>query len=217
VAYGRKGLRYEQLSVPFGQSKLSIPVCPESRGLLLQPIKSAIESAQSSRTKEREAFFLTFSQAIRSHFPDLPLILTGGFRSRQGMAAAIQGGHCDMVGIGRPAILDPALPKNTILNPNASDTDRLYTETFEIGWREWLTGNKAVGFGIQSVSARPLYEKASNVIPKISLTKRTLGMVQQANPEKWWLVDVHLFWSKSRIQQRSEQLIEMGLSSYTFP
>ncbi|KAJ2967109.1 hypothetical protein NQ176_g9828 [Zarea fungicola] len=59
------------------------------------------KSAKSASTLAREAFFLDFALAIRSHFPGVPLILTGGFRTRAGMEAALREGACDIVGIGR--------------------------------------------------------------------------------------------------------------------
>jgi 2,4-dienoyl-CoA reductase-like NADH-dependent reductase (Old Yellow Enzyme family) len=61
-------------------------------------------------TRRREAYFLDFAQAARRAAPALPVILTGGFRSRSAMAAAVREGACDLVGLARPLCLDPALP-----------------------------------------------------------------------------------------------------------
>ncbi|KAL0465965.1 hypothetical protein QR685DRAFT_451829 [Neurospora intermedia] len=78
---------------------------------------------KSERTKAREAFFLEFAKIIRTKFPKLPLMVTGGFRTRQGMEAALEADDCDMIGIGRPAIINPSLPANLILNPEVPDAD----------------------------------------------------------------------------------------------
>jgi len=67
-------------------------------------------------TLQREAFFLEFAQAVRKEFPKLVLMVTGGFRTRTGMEAALVSGACDLVGIGRPAAVKPRLPKEIILN-----------------------------------------------------------------------------------------------------
>lgn len=59
----------------------------------------------------QDAFFLQASRDISSKFPDLILILTGGFRSQAAIHLALESGACSMVGIGRSAIKYPDLPK----------------------------------------------------------------------------------------------------------
>lgn len=76
----------------------------------------------SARTKRREGFFSEFASRARSRIreicPDQPplILLTGGFRTRTGMAAAVKAGHTDLIGIGRPACLDPCIASR-ILDP----------------------------------------------------------------------------------------------------
>ena len=111
--------------------------------------------APSARTQAREAFFLTFANAVRSRFPDVPLMVTGGFRTRGGMAAAIRAGDCDLIGLGRPTVLDPRLPRNIIFNPDKGDSDRLYTVRWDNTWSSWmgrLMGSRSVGAGLETVS-----------------------------------------------------------------
>lgn len=67
-------------------------------------------------TIQRESFFLQFAQTIREKFPSVVLMVTGGFRTRQGMETALQSGACDLIGIARPAAILPCLPKEIILN-----------------------------------------------------------------------------------------------------
>lgn len=64
----------------------------------------------STRTAAREAFFLEAARSVRSHFPSILLLVTGGFRSRAGMEHAFNSGACDLIGLGRPATLFPDLP-----------------------------------------------------------------------------------------------------------
>ncbi|OBT67038.1 hypothetical protein VE03_04429 [Pseudogymnoascus sp. 23342-1-I1] len=73
-------------------------------------------SAAAEKTFQRESFFLEFATTVRETFPDLVLMVTGGFRTRLGMEHALKSGGCDIVGIGRPAAVVPRLPKEIILN-----------------------------------------------------------------------------------------------------
>ena len=57
-------------------------------------------------TQAREAYFLDYAAAIR-RVATMPLMVTGGFRSRAGMEAALRGGDTDMIGIARPFCTDP--------------------------------------------------------------------------------------------------------------
>lgn len=65
---------------------------------------------------QRESFFLEFAKTVRDKFPKVVLIVTGGFRTRLGMEAALKSGACDLIGIARPAAVLPRLPKEIIFN-----------------------------------------------------------------------------------------------------
>jgi hypothetical protein len=58
-------------------------------------------------TRSREAYFLEYARTVRSLAGDIPLAVTGGFRSRAAMADAVHGGECDVVGLGRPTVTTP--------------------------------------------------------------------------------------------------------------
>ncbi|OMP81690.1 NADH oxidase [Diplodia seriata] len=116
-------------------------------------------------TAAREAFFLDFARSIRSHFPSLTLMVTGGFRTRLGMEAAVAGtttasggaddvdSACDLVGIGRPAVLQPSAPRDVILNSKVADDDaRLREEKVEVPRLARMSGIRGVGSGATSVS-----------------------------------------------------------------
>lgn len=111
------------------------------------------QHSSSKRTQAREAFFLEFAHAIRSHFPDVPLLVTGGFRTRQGMEAAVTaGGGADVVGIARPAAMNPTLPKSIIFNAEVKDEDaKLYLARVPVPWI-FKQISPGVGAGVQSVS-----------------------------------------------------------------
>ena len=58
----------------------------------------------------REAYFAPFAEALRARVA-LPLALTGGFRTPDAMANAVRSGLADVVGLARPLIVDPDLPR----------------------------------------------------------------------------------------------------------
>ncbi len=110
------------------------------------------DEEKSDRTKAREAFFLEFARAIRNEFPNVPLMVTGGFSSRRGMEQAVADGDCDLIGLGRPAILNPSAPNNVIFNHEVQDQDAvLYRKKNKTPWLMKQLGLGVIGAGIDSV------------------------------------------------------------------
>ncbi len=66
-------------------------------------------------TKKREAYFLDFIKKA-SKITDTPLMLTGGFRTKEVMESAINDGHVDIIGLARPFCLYPLLPEELFQN-----------------------------------------------------------------------------------------------------
>ncbi|MDE2465508.1 MAG: NADH:flavin oxidoreductase/NADH oxidase family protein [Alphaproteobacteria bacterium] len=66
------------------------------------------EKAETRRqsTIAREAYFLDYAADIRRAVK-MPLMVTGGFRSAEGMNAALKAGATDIIGIARPLCADP--------------------------------------------------------------------------------------------------------------
>ncbi len=98
-----------------------------------------VQPQKSARTIAREAFFLEFASAVRSRYPSVVLMLTGGFRSRAGAEYALSQNACDLVGIGRPAAVDPAFPR-LFLDESLSE-DEAQLELKKIGlpfWAKWI-------------------------------------------------------------------------------
>ena len=69
----------------------------------------AMMGARAS-TVAREAYFLEYAKTVREVAPDVPLAVTGGFRSRSAMLEALESGDCDVIGLGRPAATTPDAP-----------------------------------------------------------------------------------------------------------
>jgi 2,4-dienoyl-CoA reductase-like NADH-dependent reductase (Old Yellow Enzyme family) len=59
-------------------------------------------------TRRREAHFLDFAHSLKPVI-QMPVMVTGGFRSHGAMIAALQSGDTDMVGIGAPFCVEPDL------------------------------------------------------------------------------------------------------------
>jgi 2,4-dienoyl-CoA reductase-like NADH-dependent reductase (Old Yellow Enzyme family) len=80
-------------------------------------IDASINPKRSEKRKEstiaREAYFLEYAKDIRSAV-SLPLMVTGGFRTRDGIEEALRSNVCQIVGIGRPLCADPYCIKKLI-------------------------------------------------------------------------------------------------------
>lgn len=68
--------------------------------------RSADAVAVRASTRVREAYFLEYAEAIRA-VARMPLMVTGGFRSRAGMEAALAAGAVDVIGLARPFCTHP--------------------------------------------------------------------------------------------------------------
>ncbi len=67
----------------------------------------AMMGTAADSTRAREAYFLEYARKVRRLVGDIPLAVTGGFRTRAAMEAAVAGGDCDVVGLGRPTAIKP--------------------------------------------------------------------------------------------------------------
>lgn len=70
--------------------------------------------SEKKSTQKREAFFIDYAEKARK-VSNVPLIITGGFRSENAMNDALKSGAVDFVGVARPFALVPDLP-NQIKN-----------------------------------------------------------------------------------------------------
>lgn len=64
---------------------------------------------QAASTAAREAYFLEFAARVRASV-QVPLMVTGGFRTARGMEQALQDGALDVVGVARLLAVDPQAP-----------------------------------------------------------------------------------------------------------
>lgn len=102
----------ESLAVIKRLSEMGIDLIEISGGNYEAPAMMAQKKIKSS-TKMREAYFLRFAEKARD-CSNTPLAVTGGFRSPEAMAEAIQSGGVDFVGLARPLVLDPYFPSRIL-------------------------------------------------------------------------------------------------------
>ena len=57
----------------------------------------------------KEAYFAAFAARARAAAPDVPVMLTGGLRTRRAMESLLESGAVDLIGLGRPLAIDPEL------------------------------------------------------------------------------------------------------------
>ncbi|TCB30258.1 NADH:flavin oxidoreductase/NADH oxidase family protein [Acinetobacter sp. ANC 4910] len=73
----------------------------------------AKEDKRKASTIAREAYFLDFAEKIRQQV-SCHLMVTGGFRTAQGMNAALDSGACDFIGIARPFAVETDLTERLL-------------------------------------------------------------------------------------------------------
>ncbi len=68
--------------------------------------KDPLADNRRESTVHRDAYFLDFVPKLRKHVT-IPIMVTGGFRSAAAMADAVANDGVDVIGLGRPFVLDP--------------------------------------------------------------------------------------------------------------
>jgi 2,4-dienoyl-CoA reductase-like NADH-dependent reductase (Old Yellow Enzyme family) len=68
--------------------------------------KDPLAANKRESTIKREAYFLDFVPKLRKHV-SIPVMVTGGFRSVSSMQQALEKDGVDVIGLGRPLVIDP--------------------------------------------------------------------------------------------------------------
>jgi 2,4-dienoyl-CoA reductase-like NADH-dependent reductase (Old Yellow Enzyme family) len=102
------------------EESMTVAQCLCDEGLdLLEISGGTYESPKMSgrgireSTLQREAYFLDYAEKIRQRIA-IPLMVTGGFRTSEGMANAVSSGATDVVGLARPLAVEPDLPRRIL-------------------------------------------------------------------------------------------------------
>lgn len=121
----------------------SVDLIEISGGTYEQPKLLGIEGMEESdaqnvapSTIAREAYFVDFALAMQAAVT-VPLMVTGGFRTRAAMEAALASGAADVIGLGRPMCLITDAPKQ--LFAGAAELPRYEDERGLVpGWLGFL-------------------------------------------------------------------------------
>ncbi|KAM0312218.1 hypothetical protein ACHAPQ_012269, partial [Fusarium lateritium] len=122
-----------------------------SGGSYEEPITLIKSRRERKKVQRLEAFFLDFAKSIRNEFPDLPLLVTGGFCSRNVIEDALRSKALDIVGLARPAVLDASTPSSTLLDMSKKDDEaRAIAISILTPWLLKKIGNYVIGAGYET-------------------------------------------------------------------
>ena len=140
--------------------------------------KPAMMGAARDSTRKREAYFLEYAEQMRESVK-MPLMVTGGFRTRSGMLEARETGAVDVIGIGRPFAVDPDLARRILEGDETpleeGDTAvgvRLFDDLLNLWWyqaqmKRMSEGKEPeVGLGKLGMLARNIGGVAKNVVAR---------------------------------------------------
>jgi len=144
----------------------------QPRLLGLEGMEPVFDEKVQESTRARESYFFKYAAAVKK-VATMPVMVTGGFRSREAMNEALGGGEVDMIGLGRPLCWDPDFPKKIL----DGDIDRAEAieKTLRLG-PGLLGPNSPIkfikminGFGTQSWYYEQIYRMADGLEPDLSM------------------------------------------------
>jgi 2,4-dienoyl-CoA reductase-like NADH-dependent reductase (Old Yellow Enzyme family) len=100
-------------------ASLGIDLIEISGGTYEAPAMTGAMEIQKESTKKREAYFMDFAVKARQAVKT-PLVLTGGFRTFEGMVQAIESGDVDFVGLARLLAIEPDAPNKLLRSESPS-------------------------------------------------------------------------------------------------
>lgn len=104
----------ESLEVVHALAAEGLDLLEISGGTYTSSAMLGVDASLKESTRRREAYFLAYAERVRAARPELPLMLTGGFRTADGMVDAIASGAIDLVGLGRPLCVQPDFPADLL-------------------------------------------------------------------------------------------------------
>ncbi|TCJ29455.1 NADH:flavin oxidoreductase/NADH oxidase family protein [Nocardioides jejuensis] len=104
----------ESLEVVHALAAEGIDLLEISGGTYTSAAMLGVDDSLKESTRRREAYFLAYAERVRAERPELPLMLTGGFRTADGMVDALASGAIDLIGLGRPLAVQPDFPADLL-------------------------------------------------------------------------------------------------------
>jgi 2,4-dienoyl-CoA reductase-like NADH-dependent reductase (Old Yellow Enzyme family) len=99
-------------------------------------------------TRKREAYFIEYAERIKQS-AKIPVMITGGFRSRDVMERAIESGEVDVIGLARPLCTDPDCSAK-LIQQTIQDID-CYEDKLVLGTGFW--GNNSPSNLIKAINS----------------------------------------------------------------
>lgn len=139
----------------------------------LNGLEPVFEDKVRESTRAREAYFIDYAAAI-AKVARMPLMVTGGFRTRAGMEEAIAAGACHVIGMARPLCGDPLAAKR-LLNGETQSLPS-YEKTLRLG-PGWLGPHSPLtlfkminGFGAQGWYCLQLIRMGNGIDPDLRMS-----------------------------------------------
>ncbi|MFN0024300.1 MAG: NADH:flavin oxidoreductase/NADH oxidase family protein [Parvularculaceae bacterium] len=135
----------------------------QPRMMDIDGMEAPVEDAKRASTRRREAYFLQFAEEA-ARVAKMPLMVTGGFRSRAGMDEALSGGAVELIGLARPLCVDPDAPRKLLSGEMTAAPS--YEKSLRLGQGWWGPASpntliKAVnGFAAMAFFYQNLYRLA---------------------------------------------------------
>jgi len=193
--FQKGGFAFEDsLTVVGWLEELGVDLIEVSGGTYEQPKLLGVEGMEPSdnpgvapSTVAREAYFVDFAKAMREACK-VPLMVTGGFRSRTAMEQALESGAADLIGLGRPLCVDPEGPRRLLEGedalPRYEDKLSLFPSLLK-----FLTGIKtlraAASFAVQFWYYGQIYSLGRTGQPDKGLSVLAAWMLVESTHRDW--------------------------------
>ncbi|MFO1262048.1 MAG: NADH:flavin oxidoreductase/NADH oxidase family protein [Rhodoferax sp.] len=148
----------------------------------LEFFKPQNDSEVRNSTREREAMFLEYAKSIKA-VAKMPIMVTGGFRTKAGMEAALIQGHTDMIGLARPFCLVPDFPSQML----AGTLERLPVSEDQL-----VLGRGYIGPNSPSAAWRTLNNLGQAGWYYRQIERLAAGREPDATPMPWRAMVAHL-------------------------
>ena len=145
---------------------------PRLLGLDNVSINPDRSEVRKESTIAREAYFLEYAEKIKKNI-QIPLMVTGGFRTKQGMESAVKSGACEIVGVGRPLCANPYAIKE-MFDGKIEQLPK-YEKTLSLG--PWIVSPSSAfrliqalnAFGAQAWFYQQIKRMGNNKLPDLNL------------------------------------------------
>ena len=102
-------------------SEAGIDLIEISGGTYEAPVMMGKKSKLKASTEKREAYFLEYCEKV-SQITKTPILLTGGFRTRAAMDAALASEACQFIGLARSLAVDSEFANKLLANENCESS-----------------------------------------------------------------------------------------------